>query len=192
MGSYVFAKFKCFDSRIVNCAKIKKMSKNVTSCIFVNAIPLNYFEVYLSFKTKPSLLKCLQNMNLNSSFFYIFSEFSTFNTDDKNKRKVCFEDVTSYSTAFLFFVETETTVGYGSRSITANCPEAILLLIIQVTKLTLLFKVVDSKTSSKLKWYFLAKNLYSKVFVNKKWNTIKNNRTVCSQTLTGAFLWFGS
>ena len=47
--------------------------------------------------------------------------------------KVCFTDVDSFSTAFLFFVETETTVGYGGRSITPNCPEAILLLIIQVT-----------------------------------------------------------
>ena len=34
-------------------------------------------------------------------------------------RKVCFQDVTSFSTAFLFFVETETTVGsYFSRKLT--------------------------------------------------------------------------
>ncbi|CAG5108377.1 Oidioi.mRNA.OKI2018_I69.chr1.g3766.t1.cds [Oikopleura dioica] len=51
--------------------------------------------------------------------------------NDTYERPVCFENVNSFQTAFLFFVETETTVGYGKRTITANCPEAILLLIIQ-------------------------------------------------------------
>ena len=31
--------------------------------------------------------------------------------------------VESYGTAFLFFIETETTIGFGRRSITENCPE---------------------------------------------------------------------
>ncbi|CAG5108633.1 Oidioi.mRNA.OKI2018_I69.chr1.g3884.t1.cds [Oikopleura dioica] len=37
----------------------------------------------------------------------------------------------SYLTAFLFFLETETTVGYGRRNIQSNCPEAVLALVIQ-------------------------------------------------------------
>ncbi|CBY15178.1 unnamed protein product, partial [Oikopleura dioica] len=45
--------------------------------------------------------------------------------------KPCFQHVHSYATAFLFFIETETTVGYGTRTITDNCPEAILLLVFQ-------------------------------------------------------------
>ena len=39
--------------------------------------------------------------------------------------------VESYGTAFLLFVETETTIGYGRRSITEHCPEAIFLLVVQ-------------------------------------------------------------
>ena len=39
--------------------------------------------------------------------------------------------VESYGTAFLFFVETETTIGYGRRSITEYCPEGIFLLVVQ-------------------------------------------------------------
>ena len=69
-------------------------------------------------------------------------------TDEEYTRKVCFQEITSYSTAFLFFVETETTVGYGTRSITSNCPEAILLLIIQVRQFTL--KMYNLKCKLKL------------------------------------------
>lgn len=47
-------------------------------------------------------------------------------------RSNCVENVYSYTTAFLFFVETETSVGYGRRAITEECPEAIILFVIQV------------------------------------------------------------
>ena len=48
-----------------------------------------------------------------------------------NEYKPCFYNVGSYATAFLYFIETDTTIGYGQRSITDECPEAILLLVIQ-------------------------------------------------------------
>jgi len=54
--------------------------------------------------------------------------------------KPCFENVQSYATAFLFFIETETTVGYGRRAITDECPEAVILLVIQC----LLGTIVDA------------------------------------------------
>ena len=40
--------------------------------------------------------------------------------DTQYYRPVCFENVNSFQTAFLFFVETETTVGYGKRTITGQ------------------------------------------------------------------------
>ena len=40
--------------------------------------------------------------------------------DTSYARPVCFENVNSFKTAFLFFVETETTVGYGKRTITGK------------------------------------------------------------------------
>lgn len=43
----------------------------------------------------------------------------------------CFYNVGSYASAFLYFIETDTTIGFGRRSITDECPEAILLLVIQ-------------------------------------------------------------
>jgi hypothetical protein len=46
----------------------------------------------------------------------------------------CVSEVTKenlFTGMFLFSLETQTTIGYGYRAITAECPEAILLLIIQ-------------------------------------------------------------
>ncbi|KAF3840688.1 hypothetical protein F7725_006550 [Dissostichus mawsoni] len=43
----------------------------------------------------------------------------------------CVENLNSFVSAFLFSIETETTIGYGYRVITDQCPEGILLLLIQ-------------------------------------------------------------
>ncbi|XP_047678026.1 ATP-sensitive inward rectifier potassium channel 1-like [Tachysurus fulvidraco] len=45
---------------------------------------------------------------------------------------VCVRNVYGMTTAFLFSMETQSTVGYGGRDITPNCPSAIVLLIIQI------------------------------------------------------------
>lgn len=41
------------------------------------------------------------------------------------------ENLDSFVSAFLFSIETETTIGYGYRVITDACPEGIVLLLIQ-------------------------------------------------------------
>ena len=46
---------------------------------------------------------------------------------DKN----CLDNVDSWTTAFLFSIETQTTIGYGGRAVTPNCVEGVLLLLIQ-------------------------------------------------------------
>lgn len=45
--------------------------------------------------------------------------------------KACVNNVRDLTTAFLFSLETQSTVGYGGREITPYCPGAITLLIIQ-------------------------------------------------------------
>ncbi|CAN0359398.1 unnamed protein product [Lampetra fluviatilis] len=52
----------------------------------------------------------------------------------------CVANVHSFATAFLFFIETEATIGYGHRYITERCPEGILLFLFQ----SLLGSVVDA------------------------------------------------
>lgn len=43
----------------------------------------------------------------------------------------CIEKVDSWTSAFLFSLETQTTIGYGGRQITPDCPEGVVCLLIQ-------------------------------------------------------------
>lgn len=43
----------------------------------------------------------------------------------------CIEKVYSWTSAFLFSLETQTTIGYGGRQITPDCPEGVICLLIQ-------------------------------------------------------------
>lgn len=43
----------------------------------------------------------------------------------------CVDNVDSFTSAFLFSLETQTTIGYGGRQITPECPEAVILLNVQ-------------------------------------------------------------
>ncbi|XP_038610812.1 G protein-activated inward rectifier potassium channel 4 [Tachyglossus aculeatus] len=43
----------------------------------------------------------------------------------------CVENLGGFVSAFLFSIETETTIGYGFRVITEKCPEGIILLLVQ-------------------------------------------------------------
>uniref|UniRef100_U3J1S6 Potassium inwardly rectifying channel subfamily J member 9 n=1 Tax=Anas platyrhynchos platyrhynchos TaxID=8840 RepID=U3J1S6_ANAPP len=43
----------------------------------------------------------------------------------------CVNNLNGFVSAFLFSIETETTIGYGHRVITDKCPEGIVLLLLQ-------------------------------------------------------------
>ena len=44
---------------------------------------------------------------------------------------MCVDNVKTFAQCFLFALETSMTIGYGGRAITAKCPHAIVLLIVQ-------------------------------------------------------------
>lgn len=43
----------------------------------------------------------------------------------------CIEKVKDFPTAFLFSLETQHTIGYGGRAVTSECPEAVIMIMIQ-------------------------------------------------------------
>ncbi|XP_018427199.1 PREDICTED: G protein-activated inward rectifier potassium channel 3-like [Nanorana parkeri] len=51
-----------------------------------------------------------------------------FENDDWNP---CFQNVNNFLSALLFSVETQRTIGYGSRMVTANCQEGVYLIMAQ-------------------------------------------------------------
>ncbi|KAJ8892253.1 hypothetical protein PR048_004833 [Dryococelus australis] len=50
---------------------------------------------------------------------------------EENDWTPCVREVYSFASCFLFSVETQHTIGYGSRSTTEECPEAIFIMCLQ-------------------------------------------------------------
>ncbi|KAG9342259.1 hypothetical protein JZ751_016761 [Albula glossodonta] len=48
-----------------------------------------------------------------------------------NEMKMCVTQVKSFTSAFLFSIEVQVTIGFGGRMITEQCPTAITMLILQ-------------------------------------------------------------
>ncbi|KAL6476315.1 hypothetical protein MHYP_G00148140 [Metynnis hypsauchen] len=51
--------------------------------------------------------------------------------DLDNEEQICVSNVDSFTAAFLFSVETQTTIGYGYRYITEDCPIAVFMVVFQ-------------------------------------------------------------
>lgn len=41
----------------------------------------------------------------------------------------CVNNLHGFTSAFLFSIETQTTIGYGSRYTTEECPEAVFMMV---------------------------------------------------------------
>ncbi|XP_055083634.1 ATP-sensitive inward rectifier potassium channel 14 [Periophthalmus magnuspinnatus] len=50
---------------------------------------------------------------------------------DREGVEPCFMQVTSFMAAFLFSLETQTSIGYGFRSVTEECPLAVVAVVLQ-------------------------------------------------------------
>ncbi|CAL1611032.1 unnamed protein product [Knipowitschia caucasica] len=50
---------------------------------------------------------------------------------DEEVVEPCFHQVTSFMAAFLFSLETQTSIGYGFRSVTEECPLAVMAVVLQ-------------------------------------------------------------
>ena len=44
----------------------------------------------------------------------------------------CISEIDGFAATFLFSLETQHTIGYGTRQTTTNCPHAIVLMSLQV------------------------------------------------------------
>lgn len=62
------------------------------------------------------------------------------NKAHNEKYTPCVANVYNFPSAFLFFIETEATIGYGYRYITDKCPEGIILFLFQ----SILGSIVDA------------------------------------------------
>ena len=103
-----------------------------------------------------------------SRCYVIFNSVFVFCRNRNNRRFVLFSKI---QRIFLFFL------GYGTRSITANCPEAILLLIIQVN---LYISFQFPKEPNEILFQVLTRNngrcIYGRMYLYQNFKTWKQER----------------
>ncbi|NXL87608.1 KCNJ2 protein, partial [Alectura lathami] len=51
--------------------------------------------------------------------------------ENQENNKPCISQVSSFTAAFLFSIETQTTIGYGFRCVTDECPIAVFMVVFQ-------------------------------------------------------------
>ena len=64
---------------------------------------------------------------------YVHSDLSLENLNNSDWRP-CFAEIKDFTSSFLFSLETQHTIGYGTRQVTTQCPHAIVLVSLQVEK----------------------------------------------------------
>ena len=76
---------------------------------------------------------------LFASFYYFlaflhgdFAEHHLPDTQEQTKWIPCILGIDGFLSCFLFSLETQQTIGYGTRAITTNCPDVMLVVSVQV------------------------------------------------------------
>uniref|UniRef100_A0A8C1VV89 ATP-sensitive inward rectifier potassium channel 14 n=1 Tax=Cyprinus carpio TaxID=7962 RepID=A0A8C1VV89_CYPCA len=77
------------------------------------------------------VLFCLSFLLSWLLFGVIFWLIALSSGDSENQKQICISNVDSFMAAFLFSVETQTTIGYGYRYVTEDCPFAVFMVVFQ-------------------------------------------------------------
>ncbi|XP_075242206.1 inward rectifier potassium channel 4-like isoform X2 [Convolutriloba macropyga] len=114
----------------------------------------DWFITIVDFKWRYLILFCSAWFMMTWTFFAVVYYCIMHITDDFEKHNEheskCFLNVKGFSGLLLFSLETQTTVGYGYRTLTENCPSAIIALWIHSIIGIIFDSVVIATTLSKM------------------------------------------
>ena len=85
------------------------------------------------------------------------------------KMDKCVVGVHNFSTALLFSMETMTTIGYGSRALTENCPFVILLATFQSLLGMIITGIMTGLVMSKFKAHVTRRKDFISVLARRRW-----------------------
>ncbi|XP_023948896.2 G protein-activated inward rectifier potassium channel 4-like [Bicyclus anynana] len=102
----------------------------------------NYFFLLVETRWRWTLLNFFAAFTCNWLFFGFVYWFISYNHDDFSENHLppyqnnfnftpCINNIYGFTSTFLFSVEVHTTVAYGRRSITLECPQTIIAMCIQ-------------------------------------------------------------
>ncbi|TSK34818.1 Myosin-10 [Bagarius yarrelli] len=90
----------------------------------------------LSSSPSSSIIPALSSLDNSSSSAALPKQIVDYSTmleepEEPLESDHCFQEVNSFMAAFLFSLETQTSIGYGSRSVTEACPLAVFAVVVQ-------------------------------------------------------------
>ncbi|ESO06688.1 hypothetical protein HELRODRAFT_106279 [Helobdella robusta] len=110
----------------VNRANIKKRRQRYMADIFTTLVDIKWRWNLLNF-----VLAFMLSWFIFALLWWLIA-FSHGDLDAKsNDKKLCVQEVRDFLTALLFSIETQQTIGYGSRHTNPHCAEAILVMMFQ-------------------------------------------------------------
>ena len=111
----------------ISHANIKKRRQRYLADIFTTLVDIKWRWNLLIF----ILAFTMSWMLFALIWWLICFSHGDFENRDNPDWKPCVAEVQDFTTALLFSIETQHTIGYGSRHTTPNCPEAILVMMMQ-------------------------------------------------------------
>lgn len=87
--------------------------------------------IVLLTRSKDTTLLTLPHFSISDTFSSFFFPRGDLDHLEDINWTPCVNNVNGFISAFLFSIETETTIGYGHRVITDQCPVGTMLLLLQ-------------------------------------------------------------
>ena len=111
----------------VTQTNIKKRKQRYLADIFTTLVDIKWRWILLMF----TLAFTLSWLSFGLIWWLICFSHGDFSHINDKTWKPCVVEVHDFVTALLFSIETQHTIGYGFRHTTSNCPEAIIVMMLQ-------------------------------------------------------------
>lgn len=107
----------------VQFINVSEKSQRYLADIFTTCVDIRWRWMFVIF--------CLAFLLSWLFFGCIFWLVAIFHGDLENGSPKCVSNVSTFTAAFLFSIETQTTIGYGYRYVTDECPIAVFMVVFQ-------------------------------------------------------------
>lgn len=111
----------------VNFSHMEEQSQRYLADIFTTCVDIRWRWMFFLF----SVAFILSWLAFGFIFWLIALVHGDFDRASSEEFTPCIMQVNSFVAAFLFSVETQTTIGYGFRCVTEECPLAVIMVVVQ-------------------------------------------------------------
>lgn len=111
----------------IHFSNMDEKSQRYISDIFTTCVDIRWRYMFLLF----SLVFVVSWLTFGLAFWVIGLLHGDMDHAEDKTFVPCVTQVTTFVAAFLFSIETQTTIGYGARCVTEECPAAVFMVVFQ-------------------------------------------------------------